>query len=102
MRVFEGGEHAAAKARQVASTKGTITIWLTVDRDGKEIGWLYGPEEKLLHIGRIIYSRTGKVFVIAQVGTEHQHITVYQPQLQNAIKLCRFGEISDDPYRRRR
>lgn len=102
MRVFEGGESASVRARQVAARKGTIAIWLTTDRDGVRIGWLYGPEDKLLHIGRIIFSRTSRTVVIAQVGTEHQHVTVYEPELRNAIKFARFGEITDDPHRRYR
>ncbi len=93
MRVFKG-HGASARARQTAQD-GRIALWLTTDKDGKEVGWLYGGEHRLLEVGRVIYSRTGKVFVIAQVGTEHQHITVYQPQLKNAIKFAQFGEITD-------
>jgi len=102
VRVFEGGEAASTRARQAVQGRQT-GLWVTTDRDGVKIGWLYGSEERLTELGRVLYSRTvGRVFVIAQVGTEHQHLTLYGDQLRTALHISRLGEVASQAYGNRR
>jgi len=102
MRVFEGGEQASTRARQAVQGRQT-GIWVTTDRDGKKIGWLYGSVERLTELGRVLFSRTpGRTFVIAQVDTEHQHLTLSGDQLKTALHIARLGDAASQTYGRRR